>query len=240
MIPKYLSATWAALAPALGNHLWQSTLFVAIAALLTLTLRKNHARTRYWLWLTASVKFLIPFSLLVGMGSNLGWLRVWVGTKASLYSTMEEVSHPLTPPTISVISGGTPFAASDNWTRLLPVLLIALWLYGFVVVLIGVGHALAADLRGHATSATATRRTRNRSPTTAGASRNWSTAPANRDAPIPRLSGARDLRDRPAGIAMAARNLPTPRRHPPRSDTRARTVARPPSRQSGRGAAYAS
>jgi uncharacterized protein (TIGR03435 family) len=44
MILKYLSAMWMAIAPALGNHLWQSTLFAITAGLLTLILRKNNAR----------------------------------------------------------------------------------------------------------------------------------------------------------------------------------------------------
>jgi bla regulator protein blaR1 len=41
MIPAYISQ--------LGNHLWQSTLFAAIAWLLTLLLRRNRAQVRYWL-----------------------------------------------------------------------------------------------------------------------------------------------------------------------------------------------
>jgi hypothetical protein len=56
-----------------ANHLWQSTLFAAAAWLLTLALRKNHAGVRYRLWLAASVKFLIPFSLLVVAGSQFAW-----------------------------------------------------------------------------------------------------------------------------------------------------------------------
>jgi len=44
MIPKYLSAIWLAIAPELGNHLWQSTLFAVMTGLLTLLLQKNHAR----------------------------------------------------------------------------------------------------------------------------------------------------------------------------------------------------
>jgi hypothetical protein len=44
MILQSLSSMWAALAPSIGNHLWQSTLFAAAAGLLTLALRKNHAR----------------------------------------------------------------------------------------------------------------------------------------------------------------------------------------------------
>ncbi len=49
-------------APQLWNHLWQSTLFAVAVALLAFTLRRYPARIRYWLWMTASAKFLIPFS----------------------------------------------------------------------------------------------------------------------------------------------------------------------------------
>src|SRR5215831_15248899 len=94
MILKYLSAMWMAIPPALGSHLWQSTLFCVIAGLLTLMLRKNRARARYGLWLAASVKFLIPFSLLVGLGSHLPWARRLAGTKAGLSFAIEEVSQP--------------------------------------------------------------------------------------------------------------------------------------------------
>ena len=47
MTEKYLSALWSAIAPSLANHLWQSTLVAALAGLLTLALRKHHARARY-------------------------------------------------------------------------------------------------------------------------------------------------------------------------------------------------
>jgi bla regulator protein blaR1 len=56
---------------ALFNHLWQSTLFAGAVALATLAMQKNSPRTRYWLWLSASLKFLIPFSLLVWTGSQV-------------------------------------------------------------------------------------------------------------------------------------------------------------------------
>ena len=57
---------------ALLNHLWQSTLVVGAAWLLVLALRKHHARVRYWVWMAASVKFLLPFSLLTAVGE---WMR---------------------------------------------------------------------------------------------------------------------------------------------------------------------
>jgi len=53
----------------LTNHLWQSTAFAAVIWLLALALRRNQARTRHWLWLIASIKFLIPFALFVTIGA---------------------------------------------------------------------------------------------------------------------------------------------------------------------------
>ena len=71
MPSELLFAIETSVAPAIANHLWQSTLVAVVAALLTFILRKNQARVHYWLWLTASMKFLIPFSILVGIGSHL-------------------------------------------------------------------------------------------------------------------------------------------------------------------------
>ena len=58
-------------APGLVNHLWQSTVFAAAVWLLSLALRKNYAHSRFRLWMLASVKFLIPFSLLISLGAHL-------------------------------------------------------------------------------------------------------------------------------------------------------------------------
>jgi bla regulator protein blaR1 len=56
----------------IANHLWQSTLFAGIAGLPTLLLRNNRAHARYCLWLAASAKFLVPFSLLMLVGGLVG------------------------------------------------------------------------------------------------------------------------------------------------------------------------
>jgi len=135
MIPEYLPATWTVFAAALGDHLWQSTLFAVVAGLLTLILRNNHARARYWVWLAASMKFLIPFSLLVAMGSHLPWSRGSAGTKAGLYFAMEEVSQPFSQPAMTVISRATPSTVSPSVIHLLPGLVAAVWLCGFLVIL---------------------------------------------------------------------------------------------------------
>jgi hypothetical protein len=57
---------------ALVNHLWQSTLFCGGAWLITLMLRTNGAALRHWIWLLASAKFLVPFSVLFFIGSLVG------------------------------------------------------------------------------------------------------------------------------------------------------------------------
>jgi hypothetical protein len=74
MIPAGLSP--------LANHLWQSTLFAVW--LLTLALRKNRAAVRHSLWLTASVKFLVPFSLLMTFGSQWEWRAAPAITQAPI------------------------------------------------------------------------------------------------------------------------------------------------------------
>jgi bla regulator protein blaR1 len=77
------------------NHLWQSTLFAAVAGLLTLALRRNRAAARYWIWFAASIKFLIPFSLLVTIGSHVEWRTAPV--VQPLRFVVEQLSQPFTP-----------------------------------------------------------------------------------------------------------------------------------------------
>ncbi|HXW90388.1 MAG TPA: M56 family metallopeptidase [Terriglobales bacterium] len=137
MNPRSLSALWSAVAPALGDHLWQSTLCAVAAGLLTLILRKNCARARYWLWLTSSMKFLLPFSLLVALGSHLPWWwHAPAGAKAGLYVAVEAISQPFTQPAASAMSEVTPTRVPAGLTPLLPVLLSATWLGGVVMVLL--------------------------------------------------------------------------------------------------------
>jgi bla regulator protein BlaR1 len=134
MIPSYLSAVWSASASALSNHLWQSTLFAFAAGLLTLALRKNCARARYWLWLAASAKFLIPFSLLIGIGSHMARPRALAAVQPSVFFAIDEVSRPFMQPTTPVT---VSIASTDhlNFVHMLPAILLAVWLCGFILVL---------------------------------------------------------------------------------------------------------
>jgi uncharacterized protein (TIGR03435 family) len=141
MILKYLSTIWAAIAPGMGNHLWQSTLCLAAAGLLALALRKNRAEVRFGLWLAASVKFLIPFSLLVAVGMHLAQPKPQPRTTAGgFYFVMEEVSRPFSqvaPGSQRATESRRPWEAGlrDQMARGLPAGIVGLWLCGFLGVL---------------------------------------------------------------------------------------------------------
>jgi beta-lactamase regulating signal transducer with metallopeptidase domain len=56
---------------ALLDHLWQSTLFAGAIALSMPLFRRQSASLRFWLWFTASMKFLIPFAALTTLGRQI-------------------------------------------------------------------------------------------------------------------------------------------------------------------------
>jgi uncharacterized protein (TIGR03435 family) len=118
--PAYLSAV--------ANHLWQSTLFAGVAGLLTLLLRNNRARVRHWVWLAASWKFLIPFSVLVSLGGQIHWRKFPETMHANFPVVMDEVSRPFAVPVASPASmpEGAPRANA------VPTILWTIWACGFL------------------------------------------------------------------------------------------------------------
>ena len=92
---------------------------------MTLLLRNNHARTRYWIWLTASLKFLIPFSLFVEIGHRLSYSSAPAISHPQLALVMDEISQPFaaSPPPIYVAAPSLP-------------ILPAIWICGSVAILI--------------------------------------------------------------------------------------------------------
>lgn len=105
MFPLGESAGWTA---ALVEHLWQSTVICTALWALSLMLRRNAARMRFRLWMLASVKFLLPFSLLIAAGESLSIHRTATPTVAPLFSMVvegpandAEVSSRLPTPKVS-------------------------------------------------------------------------------------------------------------------------------------------
>jgi bla regulator protein blaR1 len=135
MMLQYLLITSADVGIKLANHLWQSTLFVAAIGLSTLFLRRQPAQLRYCLWLAASVKFLLPFSLLIGLGELLPRAQHPVVAPLRMYSAADVVSHPFsshaTPSEIPTKQG-----ANARLTALLPPTLVITWFCGAVTVLL--------------------------------------------------------------------------------------------------------
>jgi bla regulator protein BlaR1 len=131
MIPDNLSAIGSALA----NHLWQSTMFAVLVGFLTLALRKNGARLRYRLWLAASVKFLIPWALLIGLGGHWARSRGPVSVHNGLYSVVEVVSQPFSQSAVPAVAPNTGSKMIAHLLSSLPEICLALWLCGFVATL---------------------------------------------------------------------------------------------------------
>jgi uncharacterized protein (TIGR03435 family) len=108
----------------LANHLWQTTLFAGGVGLLTLMCRKNHASVRYWLWFSASVKFFIPFTLLITLGDRL-----------QLPSTAPQIATPAVTATLAQVS--QPFVV-ESAVGVLPVQDASRGLDSFALALFGV------------------------------------------------------------------------------------------------------
>jgi uncharacterized protein (TIGR03435 family) len=120
---------------ALTNHLWQSTLFVAAAALVAFALRQNGAHIRHRVWVVASLKFLVPFSVLMSLGASLPTFTPTVPTTAAadvpaLSVAVDQIARPFSedvflPAAPADSLAGTPWAA---------IVIGAAWTCGFVAV----------------------------------------------------------------------------------------------------------
>ena len=108
----------------LANHLWQSTLFACAIGLVTLLLRGNRAAIRHGLWLAASVKFLLPFSLLIGLGNQVDRWKAAAVAQPRL-EAVEKIKEPVA--ILAAPARLLPHRASSRY----PAVLFSLWLGGF-------------------------------------------------------------------------------------------------------------
>ena len=119
------------MASELINHLWQSTLFAVVAGLATIAFRNNRAHVRYWLWLSASLKFLLPFSLLMGIGSRMEWAPVThtIAAMPAVSFTVAQMSRPFVDPLPLPHSTRGAF----DWAALA---IFSVWASGFAVIVL--------------------------------------------------------------------------------------------------------
>src|SRR5690606_30003360 len=104
------------------NHVWQSTLFALAVALVVRLLRNDAARVRHALWLAASVKFLVPFSLLAALGEKLAPIsRGATPVIAAWPASLERLAEPV---------------ASESVPGPITIALVVVWLSGSLLVLL--------------------------------------------------------------------------------------------------------
>lgn len=120
---------------AIFDHLWQSTIFACAAGALTVIFRRNGANVRYGLWLAASIKFLVPFSLLFALGQALAPEAAPFHASLPLLTLIEDVGSPFpyalaSPSAAPALPGGVSLAA------VLPEIAAAVWAAGCFAVLI--------------------------------------------------------------------------------------------------------
>jgi bla regulator protein blaR1 len=127
-VPALWNESWT---DALVNHLWQSTVVAGIAWLLAISLRKYHARFRYWVWFTASIKFLLPFSLLIAAGE---WLRSWLPTSAAQPAVAGVVEQIAQPFALAQVFDTTAAPLAVHRTNWLPTVLLVFWAFGALLV----------------------------------------------------------------------------------------------------------
>ena len=121
---------------AIANHLWQSTVFALAVWLLTLILRSSQARIRYALWIAASFKFLLPFSLLITLGSLLPQPTPAVSaTPENIYSAVDFATQPFAQWVPTPVARPAPTPA-ERIAAYLPTILVTLWIAGTLAVLL--------------------------------------------------------------------------------------------------------
>jgi bla regulator protein BlaR1 len=114
---------------ALANHLWQSTLFVATAWLLSLALRKNQARIRYSIWWIASIKFLVPLSIFIDLGHRIGSSFSALSMRPAISKVMQQVTMPF-PPFQYQVGMYASTSAVPRHTNYVAAILFSIWILG--------------------------------------------------------------------------------------------------------------
>jgi uncharacterized protein (TIGR03435 family) len=117
--------------PFIVNHLWQSSCFALLAGLLAFVLRKNSPKIRYWVWLSASLKFLMPFALLVSLGNVAPRpVRHPVSVPVPRFpNTLVQIAAPLAPIPDAPVPEHIPL-------RWIPGAIGALWALGFLAIML--------------------------------------------------------------------------------------------------------
>jgi uncharacterized protein (TIGR03435 family) len=117
---------------AVADHLWQSTIFAGLCALVVMALRRHRAQARYLVWMAASLKFLLPFGALAAVGTFLA-PPTPIPATARVAALVETVTQPFTQ---ADLVGGLPIASAPAAGSFAPRILFCIWAAGFLIVVL--------------------------------------------------------------------------------------------------------
>ena len=107
--------------------------------ILAQALRKNRAGTRYWLWMAASIKFLVPFSVLIAAGESIRTAMQSPMQRFDVAAAVDQFAEPFPaspqPFAIAMQAGNVHHGIS------IAPFLLAIWACGFLAVLVSWGRS---------------------------------------------------------------------------------------------------
>jgi beta-lactamase regulating signal transducer with metallopeptidase domain len=146
MTPHQLLAEWSQwFWPALANHLWQATLFAFLVWGAVKLFDRAPARLRYFLWLSALAKFVVPSAALVWLMGRAGVdlsspvERVQSATRAAasgmtwFYTETRIIFQTIEPASSAeqtLMTNATPVATTTNYHAEFFCALTVVWLLG--------------------------------------------------------------------------------------------------------------
>jgi beta-lactamase regulating signal transducer with metallopeptidase domain len=116
-----------------ANHLWQATLFAALAFFMTLLLSRARAQTRYIVWLIAALKFALPSALIALFIKQIGRYTAWTqdalpAQVGKVYVASETAQTLLEPFGVATVQDTSQYGV-------LKVLLMFIWIVGFAALI---------------------------------------------------------------------------------------------------------
>ncbi len=133
-IHSWLADASSLLWPRAANHLWQATLFLLLAFLVNVALRRGPARGRYAVLLLAALKFALPSAALLFIASRIGLdlQALFAHQTAATTPVFSQITEP-----VSRFTTGFPIASeTGSGHSEVYCVFSALWAVGFAAVVL--------------------------------------------------------------------------------------------------------
>jgi bla regulator protein BlaR1 len=129
-IPEITAVASASVVAAIADHLWQSSVFAGTIGLSAAVLSRERAHIRHTLWVAASLKFLVPFSLLAGLAVRFSHLRLPERADLVFSLPLDTASQPFT--SLELVGKASGVGIVHGRPGVLFIAFAVLWMMGFV------------------------------------------------------------------------------------------------------------